>query len=37
VLDAEEYEPYSSPAQVFITPEGEADNTAWIDASVYRE
>lgn len=34
-LDEEEYEPYSSPAKVFITPEGDTDNTAWIDSSVY--
>jgi hypothetical protein len=37
VLDAGGYEPYSSPAKVFITPEGDPDNTAWIDRSVYKE
>ncbi|KAF3005423.1 hypothetical protein E8E14_002053 [Neopestalotiopsis sp. 37M] len=37
VLDAAGFAPYSSPAKVFITPEGEVDNTAWIDKSVYRE
>lgn len=36
VLDAAKYAPYSSPAQVFITPEGEVDNTAWIDKNVYK-
>ncbi|KAH6659161.1 pectin lyase fold/virulence factor [Truncatella angustata] len=35
VLDSDEYEPYSSPARVFITPEGDADDTAWIDSNVY--
>lgn len=34
-LDTEEYEAYSTPAKVFITPEGDTGNTAWIDASVY--
>ncbi|KAK6082680.1 pectinesterase/pectinesterase inhibitor 33 [Seiridium cupressi] len=37
VLDADEYAPYSNPAEVFITPEGDTDNTAWIDTSVYKE
>ncbi|KAK6206366.1 hypothetical protein LQW54_007820 [Pestalotiopsis sp. IQ-011] len=36
VLDAEGYAPYNSPAKVFITPEGETNNTAWIDGSVYK-
>ncbi|OJJ48161.1 hypothetical protein ASPZODRAFT_150448 [Penicilliopsis zonata CBS 506.65] len=33
IMTDEEYEPYSTPAKVFQTPEGEFGNTAWIDTS----
>jgi hypothetical protein len=31
VLSAKEYAPYDSPAKVFLTPDGKANNIGWID------
>jgi hypothetical protein len=36
VLDAEGLAPYSGPSQVFLGPDGEANNVGWIDTSVYK-
>jgi hypothetical protein len=33
-LTDKEYEPYSTPAKVFQTPEGKFGNVGWIDWSV---